>query len=75
MPPSTTLGVSTNLAGVAAAKMGPPLPEVIVRTLYEIKMCLQVIDNKRVIGGGGGSRTIRRVDNTQVIDSRNCHKG
>src|SRR5580692_2666027 len=23
-------------------------------------------------GGGGGSRTIRRVDNTHVIDSRNC---
>ena len=26
-------------------------------------------------GGGGGSRTIRRVDNTQVIDSRNCQNG
>jgi hypothetical protein len=27
------------------------------------------------IGGGGGSRTIRLVDNTQVIDSRNCYNG
>jgi hypothetical protein len=57
MPRSTTLGASTNLAGVTAAKMGPPLPEVIVRTLYEIKMCLQALDNKRDIGGGDGSRT------------------
>jgi hypothetical protein len=32
------LGRVTNLAGMAA-KSGPPLPEVVVRTLYEIKIC------------------------------------
>jgi len=43
--------------------------------LYEIKMCLQTIDNKTDIGGGDGSRTVLGVDNTQVIDSRNRHNG
>jgi hypothetical protein len=32
------LGRVTNLAGMAA-KSGPPLPEVVVRTLYKIKIC------------------------------------
>jgi hypothetical protein len=31
-----------------------------------------MIDNKRESGGGDGSRTIRRIDNTQLIDSRSC---
>ena len=37
--------------------------------------CMCMIVNYFKHGGGGGSRTIRRVDNTQVIDSRNCHNG
>jgi hypothetical protein len=36
-------------------------------------VCKQLIINELL--EEFGSRTIRRVDNTQVIDSRNCHNG